>query len=167
MDSKNTPKITIGLVKSLINRGLINETDTPELISQAEKENVSVLSYILNRQLVDSYSVAMIAVEEFGLSYLDLDVIDIHQLPLSELTKSLIQEYQALPLFKRNNTLFIGLSDPTNSHALKQIKFHTRQQTEIIIVEDDKLNTAIQTCLEAQETTIADIIDENISIIEE
>jgi len=167
VDSKNIPKITIGLVKSLINRGLINETDTPELISQAEKKNVSVLSYILNRQLVDSYSVAMIAVEEFGLSYLDLDVIDIHQLPLSELTKSLIQEYQALPLFKRNNTLFIGLSDPTNSRALKQIKFHTRQQTEIIIVEDDKLNTAIQTCLEAQETTIADIIDENISIIEE
>ena len=167
MDSKKIPKITSGLVKNLINRGLINETDTPELINQAKKENVSVLSYILNRQLVDSYSVAMIAVEEFGLSYLDLDVIDIHQLPLSELTKSLIQEYQALPLFKRNNTLFIGLSDPTNSHALKQIKFHTRQQTEIIIVEDDKLNTAIQTCLEAQETTIADIIDENISIIEE
>ena len=57
---------------------------------QAKKENVSVLSYIINRQLVDSYSVAMIAVEEFGLSYLDLDAIDIHQLPLSELTKSLI-----------------------------------------------------------------------------
>ncbi len=167
MDSKKIPKITSGLVKNLINRGLINETDTPELINQAKKENVSVLSYIINRQLVDSYSVAMIAVEEFGLSYLDLDAIDIHQLPLSELTKSLIQEYQALPLFKRNNTLFIGLSDPTNSRALKQIKFHTRQQTEIIIVEDDKLNTAIQTCLEAQETTIADIIDENISIIEE
>jgi type IV pilus assembly protein PilB len=167
VDSQTAPKITFGLVKTLINRGLINETDTPELISQAKKEKTSVLSYILSRQLVDNYSIAMIAVEEFGLSYLDLDVIDIHQLPLSELTDSLIREHQVLPLFKRNNTLFIALSDPTNNHTLNQIKFHTRQQTEIIIVEDNKLNNTIQLCLDAQETTIADILDENISIIEE
>ena len=167
MDSQTAPKITFGLIKSLINKGFIDETDTPELINQAKKEKISVLSYILSRQLVDSYSIAMIAVEEFGLSFLDLDVIDIQQLPLSELTDSLIREHQALPLFKRNNTLFIALSDPTNSHTLNQIKFHTRQQTEIIIVEDNKLNTTIQLCLDAQEATIADILDENISIIEE
>ena len=167
MNSQTAPKITFGLIKSLINKGFIDETDTPELISQAKKEKISVLSYILSRQLVDSYSIAMIAVEEFGLSFLDLDVIDIQQLPLSELTDSLIREHQVLPLFKRNNTLFIALSDPTNSHTLNQIKFHTRQQTEIIIVEDNKLNTTIQLCLDAQETTIADILDENISIIEE
>jgi type IV pilus assembly protein PilB len=167
VDSQTAPKITFGLIKSLINKGFIDETDTPELINQAKKEKISVLSYILSRQLVDSYSIAMIAVEEFGLSFLDLDVIDIQQLPLSELTDSLIREHQALPLFKRNNTLFIALSDPTNSHTLNQIKFHTRQQTEIIIVEDNKLNTTIQLCLDAQEATIADILDENISIIEE
>ncbi|MBT7968232.1 MAG: Flp pilus assembly complex ATPase component TadA, partial [Methylococcales bacterium] len=167
MNSQTAPKITFGLIKSLINKGFIDETDTPELISQAKKEKISVLSYILSRQLVDNYSVAMIAVEEFGLPFLDLDVIDIQQLPLSELTDSLIREHQVLPLFKRNNTLFIALSDPTNSHTLNQIKFHTRQQTEIIIVEDNKLNTTIQLCLDAQETTIADILDENISIIEE
>ncbi len=167
MDSQTAPKITFGLIKSLINKGFIDETDTPELISQAKKEKISVLSYILSRQLVDNCSVAMIAVEEFGLPFLDLDVIDIQQLPLSELTDSLIREHQVLPLFKRNNTLFIALSDPTNSHTLNQIKFHTRQQTEIIIVEDNKLNTTIQLCLDAQETTIADILDENISIIEE
>ena len=167
MNSQTAPKITFGLIKSLINKGFIDETDTPELISQAKKEKISVLSYILSRQLVDNYSVAMIAVEEFGLPFLDLDVIDIQQLPLSELTDSLIREHQVLPLFKRNNTLFISLSDPTNSHTLNQIKFHTRQQTEIIIVEDNKLNTTIQLCLDAQETTIADILDENISIIEE
>ena len=167
MNSQTAPKITFGLIKSLINKGFIDETDPPELISQAKKEKISVLSYILSRQLVDNYSVAMIAVEEFGLPFLDLDVIDIQQLPLSELTDSLIREHQVLPLFKRNNTLFIALSDPTNSHTLNQIKFHTRQQTEIIIVEDNKLNTTIQFCLDAQETTIADILDENISIIEE
>ena len=167
MNSQTAPKITFGLIKSLINKGFIDETDTPELISQAKKEKISVLSYILSRQLVDNYSVAMIAVEEFGLPFLDLDVIEIQQLPLSELTDSLIREHQVLPLFKRNNTLFIALSDPTNSHTLNQIKFHTRQQTEIIIVEDNKLNTTIQFCLDAQETTIADILDENISIIEE
>ena len=167
MNSQTAPKITFGLIKSLINKGFIDETDTPELISQAKKEKISVLSYILSQQLVDNYSVAMIAVEEFGLPFLDLDVIDIQQLPLSELTDSLIREHQVLPLFKRNNTLFIALSDPTNSHTLNQIKFHTRQQTEIIIVEDNKLNTTIQLCLDAQETTIADILDENISIIEE
>jgi type IV pilus assembly protein PilB len=165
--TQTVPKIKFGLIRTLINRGLIHETDTPELIKHAKKKKISVLRYILNQQLVDSTSIAMTAVEEFGLSYLDLDAIDVLQLPLSELTNSLILEHQVLPLFKRNNTLFIALSDPTNSRALNQIKFHTRQQTEIIIVEDHKLNAKIQLCLDAQETTIEDILDENISIIEE
>jgi type IV pilus assembly protein PilB len=167
VETKTVPKIKFGLIRTLITKGLLNETDTPELIKQAKKKKISVLRYILNQQLVDSTSIAMTAVEEFGLSYLDIDAIDVLQLPLSELTNSLIRKHQVLPLFKRNNTLFIALSDPTNSHALNQIKFHTRQQTEIIIVEDHKLTAKIQVCLDAQETTIEEILDENISIIEE
>ncbi len=167
METKTVPKIKFGLIRTLITKGLLNETDTPELIKQAKKKKISVLRYILNQQLVDSTSIAMTAVEEFGLSYLDIDAIDVLKLPLSELTNSLIRKHQVLPLFKRNNTLFIALSDPTNSHTLNQIKFHTRQQTEIIIVEDHKLTAKIQVCLDAQETTIEEILDENISIIEE
>jgi len=167
VETKTVPKIKFGLIRTLITKGLLNETDTPELIKQAKKKKISVLRYILNQQLVDSTSIAMTAVEEFGLSYLDIDAIDVLKLPLSELTNSLIRKHQVLPLFKRNNTLFIALSDPTNSHTLNQIKFHTRQQTEIIIVEDHKLTAKIQVCLDAQETTIEEILDENISIIEE
>jgi type IV pilus assembly protein PilB len=98
--TKTVPKIKFGLIRTLITRGLINETDTSELIKQAKKKKISVLRYILNQQLVDSTSITMTAVEEFGLSYLDLDAIDALQLPLTELTNSLIRKHQILPLFK-------------------------------------------------------------------
>ena len=44
-----------------------------------------------------------------------------------------------LPLFKRGNRLFVGVSDPTNTHALDEIKFHTNLAVEPILVDEDSL----------------------------
>jgi type IV pilus assembly protein PilB len=74
----------------------------------------------------------------------------------------LIRKHKALPLFIRGKTLFIALSDPTNLIALDEIKFQSQFNTETILVEEDKLINAIEVSMEAVDTTMTDLLDEDL-----
>ena len=90
-------------------------------------------------------------------------MLDISALQLDlEVTKlvdeRLIRKHTALPLYKRGNRLFVGISDPANLSALDEIKFHTHSSVEAIVVEDDKLRRTIDKALDAADTTMNDIV---------
>lgn len=151
-----------GLAKCLVQEGLLAEADAQIHILEAQKKKIPLLSYLVSNQLVDSDAVANIASIEFGVPYLDLDALDFHELPISLVSEKLIRQHHALPLYKRGNRLFTAISDPTNFQALDEIKFHTRLNTETILVSEDKLSKAIDTALDAADSTMSDLLDEDL-----
>lgn len=70
----------------------------------------------------------------------------------------LISKHHALPLFKRGNRLFVATADPTNLHALDEIKFNTGISTDAVLVEADKLTAALEQFLNAEEESIGDAL---------
>ena len=64
---------------------------------------------------------------------------------------------RALPLFKRGGRLFVGISDPTNTHALDEIKFHTNLTVEPILVDEDQIRRTIDQWLESADA-LADAV---------
>lgn len=151
-----------GLAKCLVQEGLLAKADAQIHILEAQKKKIPLLSYLVSNQLVDSDAVANIASIEFGVPYLDLDALDFHELPISLVSEKLIRQHHALPLYKRGNRLFTAISDPTNFQALDEIKFHTRLNTETILVSEDKLSKAIDTALDAADSTMSDLLDEDL-----
>ena len=71
-----------------------------------------------------------------------------------------------MPIYKRGTRLFVAVSDPTNQNALEEIKFATNCQTEAILVEEDKLNNAINKALEAADTSMDMGDDEDLEDLE-
>ena len=155
-----------GLTKCLIQEGLLSEADAQTHVEAAQKKKIPLLSYLVANKLVDSRTVASFASIEFGIPFFDLDAIDLHTLPVNSISEKLIRQHHALPLFKRGNKLFIAVSDPTNFQAQDEIKFHTRFAIEIILVEEDKLAKAIEVALEAADTTMSDLLDEDLENLE-
>ncbi len=151
-----------GLAKCLVQEGLLAKADAQIHILEAQKKKIPLLSYLVSNQLVDSDAVANIASIEFGVPYLDLDALDFHELPISLVSEKLIRQHHALPLYKRGNRLFTAISDLTNFQALDEIKFHTRLNTETILVSEDKLSKAIDTALDAADSTMSDLLDEDL-----
>ncbi len=151
-----------GLAKCLVQEGLLSETDAQTHIQDAQKKKIPLISYLVTNQLVDSNAVANIASIEFGVPYLDLDALDLQDLPISLVSEKLIRQHHALPLYKRGNRLFTAISDPTNFQALDEIKFHTRLNTETILVSEDKLTKAIETALDAADSSMSDLLDEDL-----
>ncbi len=151
-----------GLTRCLIDQNLLTETDAEKHIKAAQKKKLPLIHYLVSNKIVNSTQLASIASAEFGVPFFDLDAIDLQSLPVSLVSEKLIVQHNALPLFKRDNKLYIAISDPTNFTALDEIKFHTRLNTETILVEDDKLLKAIEQCLDDADTTMSDLLDEDL-----
>ena len=151
-----------GLTKCLIQEGLLTEVNAKNYIQEAQKNKVSLISYLVNNKLVDSKTIATKASLEFGLPYLDLDAIDPRTLPINIVSEKLVRKHNILPLLKRGKTLFIGVSDPTNPHGLDDIKFQCMLNLETVLVEEAKLHKMIDTALEAIDTSMADLLDTDL-----
>ncbi|MDP9197883.1 MAG: type IV-A pilus assembly ATPase PilB, partial [Pseudomonadota bacterium] len=65
-----------------------------------------------------------------------------------------LAKHRVLPLVKRGKRLHVAVSDPTNLHAVDEIKFQTGLAIEAVIVEDDKLQRAVQKAIEQVDTSM-------------
>ena len=90
---------------------------------------------------------------EFGIPLLDVTAFDTAHSAMKLVSEELLQKHQVLPLFKRGNRLFVGVSDPTRTHALDEIKFHTNLTVEPILVSSDALHRALEQWSQASDAT--------------
>ena len=151
-----------GLAKRLVMDGLLAEELAAETQQKALKSREPFVSYLVEHKILDSSSIASSACQEFGTPLFDLNAMDLDAAPVSLVDEKLIRQHHTLPLFKRGNRLFVAVSDPTNLQALDEIKFHTGISTETILVEEDKLVKAIDMVLDSADTTMTDLLDEDL-----
>ncbi|EGW23660.1 type IV-A pilus assembly ATPase PilB [Methylobacter tundripaludum] len=151
-----------GLTRCLIEKGLLTESDAQIHSQEAQKNQIPLIRYLVTNKLINSKALAHQASQEFGVPFFDLDAIDFRRLPINLVSEKLIRKCHALPLFARGKTLFVAVSDPTDFRALDDIKFHSRLNPEAILVEEDKLIKAIEASLEAADTSMTDMLDEDL-----
>jgi len=133
-----------GLASRLIRDQLLSATDAERAFEQSLKQRVPFVQYLVTNKILDSRRIALSAAQEFGVPLLDLDAIDLTEVPASLVPEKLLQKNRSLPLFKRGNRLFLAVSDPTNHQGLDEIRFNTGLATEMVLVEEDKLALAIE-----------------------
>lgn len=153
----NTPSAPLtGLARRLVFDSLMDEAGIRKAQEGASKEKASLVSYLVKHKLVAGIPLAEAAADEFGVPFLDLRAFNLELTPKKLVDNKLIRRHRALPLWQRGKRLYVGMSDPTNLHALDQIKFHTNLSTEPIVVEDEALNGAIDAYINAQEESLTD-----------
>ncbi|MDH5389466.1 MAG: ATPase, T2SS/T4P/T4SS family, partial [Gammaproteobacteria bacterium] len=150
-----------GLSRKLVNDGLIDEEKAIQAIKGAREEKITFTQYLVDHKILTAKRIAMEASVEFGLPVFDLDAIDMEAIPRDLVDNKLIEKHHALPLFKRGNRLYIGISDPTNLAAIDDIKFQTGSNTEAVLVEVDKLSKVIEKMLDADDG-MDDMLDEGL-----
>ncbi len=153
-----SPKLRLsGLARKLVADGFISEQEAHQAFDEALRDKVPFVSYIVSKKLVGSADVAHAAAQEFGFPLLDIAAMELDPEVTKLVEEKLITRHHALPLFLRGNRLYIGISDPTNVQAIDEIKFHVGKTTEPILVEEDKLARAIDSAIEAADTTLDDL----------
>ncbi|MEJ1391371.1 MAG: type IV-A pilus assembly ATPase PilB, partial [Candidatus Sedimenticola sp. (ex Thyasira tokunagai)] len=151
-----------GLARRLVHDGLLSEESAQTAYQQARKQRQPFVTHLIEKGLVSSRKVAESASHEFGAPLFDLDVLDFETIPTDLVAEELVRKHHALPLFKRGNRLFLGVSDPTNLQGLDEIKFHTGLGTEGILVEEDKLVRSIEAALNIADSSMSDLLDADL-----
>ncbi|MET0013325.1 MAG: type IV-A pilus assembly ATPase PilB [Sedimenticola sp.] len=150
-----------GLARRLIQDNLLSETQAQELLQESRKKRVPFVSHIVEKKILQSDQIAVAASQEFGVPLFDLEALDLEHAPVDLVDEKLIRKHHVLPLFKRGNRLFLGVSDPT-IQGLDEIKFHTGLTTEAVVVEEHKLVTAIDKAMSAGEQAMSDLLDADL-----
>jgi type IV pilus assembly protein PilB len=138
-----TDVVLTGLAKQLVVAELLTEKTAQAAYEQARRDKVSLVHHLVENKLLKSITLAEIASDQFGIPFLDLSMLDKEGQPKGLVSEKLVRQHCALPLWRRGNKLFVGISDPTNHQAITDIQFSTGLTTEAILVEDDKLTGAI------------------------
>jgi len=156
-----TPALS-GLARRIVQEGLIQADVAAKACQQASQDKIPLITHLVQKKLADARSLAMTCAEEFGYPYFDLSALDKEAQPKELVSEKLVRQHNVLPLFKRGSRLYLAISDPTNQQALSDVQFHTGLMTDAVIVEDDKLLSAIEKYLDSPTGGLGDIGDADL-----
>jgi type IV pilus assembly protein PilB len=138
-----------GLARQMVLAEILSEKTAQQAQQQAQRNRLSLVTYVVQNKLAKSRVVAELAADQFGISLFDLSSMDKENQPKELVSEKLVRQHRAMPLWRRGNKLFVAVSDPTNHQAITDIQFSTGLSTEAILVEDDKLGDAIEKLFES------------------
>ena len=149
-----------GLPRRLVQDGLVSEDKLAEAFEAARKEQVPLVAQLVGNGLVEARAVAVAASHEFGVPLLDLDAVEVDLDVVRAVDQKLINKHRVLPLVRRGQRLFLAIADPTDLQAIDDIKFQTSLRIDPVVVEQDKLEEHLNRALEAVDTSLADLSDD-------
>jgi len=141
--SANLVGIT-GIARRLVQDGAIEEAVARTAMAHAAEAKIPLPQWFSEKKLVTAAQLAAANAVEFGMPLLDVSVFDANQNAMKLVSEELLQKHQVLPLFKRGNRLFVGVSNPTQTRALDDIKFHTNLTVEPILVDEDQIRRTLE-----------------------
>jgi type IV pilus assembly protein PilB len=153
-----------GLPRRLVQDGLITEESIQAASEGARRERMPLVAYLVANQMADSRAIAIAASHEFGVPLLDLDAVEIDLELVRSVDQKLLQKHRVLPLLKRGQRLFLGISDPTNLPAMDEIRFQTSLRIDPVVVEQAKLEDRITKALEAVDTSMSALDDGDLDL---
>lgn len=156
-----------GLARKLVADGLLDEASAQDAYQAAVSGKLPFVTYLVDNHIATAKVIAHAASQEFGVPLLDIEAAEIDPDVLKLVSEELIQKHHALPLFKRGNRVYIGVSDPTNLQALDEIKFHIGANTEAVVIEEDKLAKAIDKALEAADGGLGNMEDSDFDNLDD
>lgn len=162
--SENIP--LSGLAKQVVLAELLDEKAAQQAQVQAKRNKLSLVHYLAQNKLVKSRALAELTADQFGIAYFDLSALDKEGQPKDLVSEKLVRQHRALPLWRRGNKLFIGISDPSNHQVVTDIQFSTGLSTEALLVEDDKLGDAIEKFFDTGHSGLEDLGDVDLEGLE-
>ena len=153
-----------GLAQRLVQDGLLDDQTMQDAIGRAKEKRLSLVTHLVGSNLATARDIAISASNEFGVPLLDLDAVAPDMDAVRAVSDKLLQKHRVLPLMKRGKRLFLAVADPTNLHALDEIRFQTSMSIEFVVVEDDKLQMAVGKAMDQAEAAMPSLTDDDFDL---
>jgi type IV pilus assembly protein PilB len=157
------PSTVSALGRALVQQGRLVQADANAIQVEAAKSGVSFVQQLVQAKKLSAREVSLFAAQTFGYPLLDLNAVDVDQLPLNLIDTKLVVNHRVVALGKRGNRVFVAMSDPSNEQVLQEVKFATGLNLEPVVVEDDKLDKIVKKFTDSSAKSI-DIATEDVDL---
>ena len=131
------------IVQTFVNNGKLKREDAIRAVRDASDRKKPIVTHMLERQMVDSVELARACSNQYGMSFVDLDAINISIEMKQLISEDMMRKLMAVPLFTIGGALIIAVSDPHYSFELNDVKVTTKLVPEPVIVEYSKLQKIV------------------------
>ncbi|AWV06500.1 type IV-A pilus assembly ATPase PilB [Marilutibacter maris] len=138
-----------GIARRLVLDGALDEASAREAMESATAEKKPLAAFLAEKRLVSQPALAAANSIEFGMPLFDPGALDPAQSAVKLVSEELIRKHNVLPLFKRGNRLFVGIADPTNIHALDEIKFQSNLVVDAILIDEESIKRNLDRWLDS------------------
>jgi type IV pilus assembly protein PilB len=149
-----------GLPQRLVQDGVVDEGAMLEAVNNARERKTNVVTQLVSSGAASARDIAVAASNEFGTPLFDIEAVNLDLEIVRLVSDKLLAKHRVLPLFRRGKRLFLAVADPTNLHAIDEVRFGTGLGVEAIVVEDDKLQKAIDKALEQVDNQMSALADD-------
>src|SRR4029079_16377032 len=157
------PSTVSALGRALVQQGRLVQADANAIQMEASKSGVSFIQQLVQAKKLSAKEVSLFAAQTFGYPLLDLNAVDVDQLPLALIDAKLVTTHRVVALGKRGNRVFVAMSDPSNEQVLQEVKFATGLNMEPVVVEDDKLTNVVKKLTDSSAKAI-DMATEDVDL---
>ncbi|HOE41802.1 MAG TPA: type IV-A pilus assembly ATPase PilB [Rhodoferax sp.] len=128
-----------GLGRALVMAGKLDQRFAEEIYRKALAKRSSFIAELTGSGALTAADLAHTLSLAFAVPLIDLDAVDVQQLPRGLLDNKICQDYRLVVLGKRQNRLIVATADPSDQQSVEKIKFSTQQNVDWVIAEYDKL----------------------------
>lgn len=175
-EKESIPSVLTGLAYYLVRDGILDLTTAKTSIDEAQKNDISLIKYLINSHILPNEVLLEYCAKNFGLPIFDLKKYDMSWMHDLTLSPELILRYRVLPLNRDQHNLYLGITDPTNYEGINAVSFHSSLRIRPMLVSELELDRIITTFyrphlfhsqLEATLAKITPLIESNIPENEE
>ncbi len=156
--------------EKLASLGVLTQDDVAAVVKEVESAGVSFqkaivrLGYLSEDRLLEflTHIYSVEAVNPLG--------IEVPSSVLRLVPSDMAAKYNAVPVYKHGRTLALAMSDPTDIHAIDDLKFITGLEIKPMVATETSLAAAIEMFYQAQddlEDMVKDLGDEDLELLDD
>ena len=156
--------VLAGLARALVQHRVVRPDQALTIQRAADASGQRFIDELVTSGPVASSELARFAAETFGHPMLDLDSVDVANLPADLVDRKLAAETRVVALGKRGARISVAISDPTDLQTLDRIKFQTEAQVDPIVVEHEKLVKLVEKLGRSASDQLAALVDDALDL---
>ena len=116
------------LINLLLRSGLLKETESSDLLLEAEKKKISIEDLVLEKKILDTEKLCQVKANYYGLPYAELTGKKIDEKILHKIPKNVAENYKIVCFEKEENKIRVGITDPDNFKAIEAVDYLAKDE---------------------------------------
>ncbi len=146
---------------------------TPEQLEQAKEaqktNNNSLSACLVKLGFISEQDFVTTVSEQYGVPIVELESYNIDEATISLIPQNLANKHGLIPIVKKDSTLTVAMTDPSNLVALNDIKFITGLDIQVVIALESEIKARYEKIYEnnvSYENILDDMDGEDVEVVD-